>query len=803
MSRFSVIVPTHEVAGRLADCLDSVLAQSCADFELLAVVGEPDGPGAELVAEYARRDARIRVLHSPPGAGLAGARNAGLAAARGEFVLFLDGDDTFVPGAFEAVDERLAATGEPDLLLFDHERTHWFEGAQGPALGWLWRGAPEGAFELARHAVLPDVRVPAWSGAYRREFVRRAGLTFAAGWFTDLPWSVLAALRAERIAVLDRVCVRHLLRRQGARTEAPGLHHLELLERVDELLAEVAGMELPSALHAAVFRRVMDEVGATAGSPSRLPSRADRRRFARRAGRLYRRHRPAGFVRPGGAAGRRHALLAAGLCAAYGGLVAAGARAARPVRWLRVRAARAKARLTHPYRRFLRRPVDENLAVYSAYWGRGYTCNPAAVHGAARRLAPHVSSVFLVAPGHEAPMPEDVEPVVIGSRRYWEVMATAKYTFNNVNFEPRVRKRPGTVHVQTQHGTPLKLMGVDQAGHPASAAAAGPLDKLVTRVGRWDFNLSANRHSTEVWERAYPGSYESLDVGYPRNDAFYTATAEDVVALRRRFGIPDEKIALLYAPTHRDHRTGFASQLDLAEFCAALGEEFVVLLRAHHLYEGSAGLEQALRSGTLIDLTAHRSPEEVCLAADALITDYSSIMFDYANLDRPIVIYADDWEVYRETRGVYFDLLAEPPGCVARTAEELAEVFRSGAWEGADADRLRAAFRARFCDFDDGLAAARVVRRVMLGQPAGELPPVVPLSRRVPAPAPPRRASAAGRAAGGTVVREAVVQQTLHQQAAVQQTLDQQAAVQQTVIPKPADREASDREASERGASAR
>jgi CDP-glycerol glycerophosphotransferase len=121
-----------------------------------------------------------------------------------------------------------------------------------------------------------------------------------------------------------------------------------------------------------------------------------------------------------------------------------------------------------------------------------------------------------------------------------------------------------------------------------------------------------------------------------------------------------------------------------------------------------------------------------------LVTDYSSIMFDYANLDRPIVVYADDWDVYRATRGVYFDLLSgqpgDTPGPVARTEDELIAVFREGRWHEDDATALRAAFRARFCQFDDGHAAERVVRTLMLGQDATDAAdtaqPSPPVSQR-------------------------------------------------------------------------
>lgn len=466
---------------------------------------------------------------------------------------------------------------------------------------------------------------------------------------------------------------------------------------------------MPAARSKALFGQLFTLVLKTAAHPTRVPARR-RRAFFRRAGRLYRRHRPAGYRVPGGSLGVQHRLLATGAYSAFRALRGANRAAAGAVRRVpRPRMLRTRAF----YAAQLRRPLDENLAVYCAYWGRGYACNPAAIHAKARELAPHIRSVFLVEPDAVDAVPKDVEYAVIGSRRSWEVLARAKYLVNNANFADAVVKRPGSVHVQTQHGTPLKKMGVDQSTYPVVAAATGSFTKLLSRVDRWDYNLSSNRHSTQMWERAFPGGYEALEYGYPRNDVYCTATAEDVARVRERLGVPEGRTALLYAPTHRDHSTGFESRLDLEAFCEAVGDQFVVLLRAHYFYDEGSGRG----SGRIIDVTGHRSSEDVCLAADALITDYSSIMFDYANLDRPVVVYADDWEVYRETRGVYFDVMEEPPGRVARTPGELAALFTDGSYADPEATALRARFRERFCQFDDGRAAERVVRRVLLGEP--------------------------------------------------------------------------------------
>jgi CDP-glycerol glycerophosphotransferase (TagB/SpsB family) len=145
------------------------------------------------------------------------------------------------------------------------------------------------------------------------------------------------------------------------------------------------------------------------------------------------------------------------------------------------------------------------------------------------------------------------------------------------------------------------------------------------------------------------------------------------------------------------------------------------------------GLADLHRRGVLVDATDEPSVEDVMLASDALVTDYSALMFDYANLDRPIVLHADDREAYAASRGTYFDITTAPPGHVSGSYRELAWLFASGAWRDEDSTRLRAEFRSRHCEFDDGNAAERVVRTLLLGED-GWQPPAGSVTR-VPSPA--------------------------------------------------------------------
>ena len=296
--------------------------------------------------------------------------------------------------------------------------------------------------------------------------------------------------------------------------------------------------------------------------------------------------------------------------------------------------------------------------------------------------------------------------MIARTRAYYRLIARAGWFVNNVGFPEDVVKRPGTVRIHTHHGTPIKTMGLDQLG----SFVGGRVDRegQLRRVARWDYSVSQSPFATRTWERAYPGAYRTLEVGHPRNDRLATSTTDDVARIRDQLGIAPGVRTVLYAPTHREYLPKLDAYLDPDRFAAALGPEYLVLHRLHFLVRG----RRPEAGGATLDVTEYGSVEDLYLAADVLVTDYSSVLFDFAVLDRPIAVYAPDWEVYSALRGVYFDLPAQPPGIVATTQESLVEAFRSGAVDGEEAARLRSTFRATFCPHDDGRAAERVVREV-------------------------------------------------------------------------------------------
>ncbi|MFJ2774523.1 CDP-glycerol glycerophosphotransferase family protein [Streptomyces sp. NPDC087300] len=697
MSRFSVVVPAHRVQGYLRECLDSVLTQSFGDLELIVVDDASPDACAAIAGEYAERDERAQLVRIPARAGAGPARAVGADRATGAYLLFLDGDDLLLPGALEALDAALRAHDDPDVLLFAHERTDW------------WENVRAGGDDLTGDPLAATVAV--WNRVFRRPFWHERRLGFPQGAYEDVVPVQRATLDAgERIAVLDRACVRWRERRAAGFSKTPGRAHFALVARYEELLAAADPAE-----RTRLFPPAITHLLAVLEDPGRIRA-GDRREFFREAARVHRGYAPPGLA----PRTPEEKALAGASWGAYEGLRRAETRRRGVARRLSGQKKKLRARaMKAAYRADLRRGLDPGLAVYGAYWNRGVSCNPAAIHAKARELAPHIRGVWVVSSRNRHKVPAGVEYVIEGSRRYWRTMARATYLINNSSFPGGFTKRPGQVYLQTHHGTPLKKMGLDQRRYPAGTHGIS-FQKVLDHTDQWDFSLSSNPHSTEIWERVYPSaSYQALEAGYPRNDVYFGVTDAEVARIRGELGVADGRTVLLYAPTHRDYQKGFLPRVDLCRFVERLGPSYVVLVRAHYFYGADAGLAGPAAHPQLVDVTGHARVEDLCLASDALITDYSSLMFDYACLDRPIVTYAPDWQAYRLARGTYFDLLSgrpgETPGAVATSEDELAALFTEGGWNAPDAARLRSAFRDRFCPYDDGGAAERVVRRLFLG----------------------------------------------------------------------------------------
>jgi len=316
-----------------------------------------------------------------------------------------------------------------------------------------------------------------------------------------------------------------------------------------------------------------------------------------------------------------------------------------------------------------------------------------------------------------------------GSREYYETHARAKYWIANYILPTHMVPREGQCFLQTWHGTPLKRLGCDLgAGITNATFEVDEIHARYTSEGeRLSYLISPSPFATEKLSTAFAldrpeVAGKVLEVGYPRNDFLARASASDVASIKRRLAIPEGKSVLLYCPTFRDDqhaaRVGYVyeAQVDFDRLAAELGDEYVILFRAHYLVASDFDFERY--RGFVFDVSDVNDINDLYVVSDLLVTDYSSVFFDFANLGRPIVFYMYDLERYAEDlRGFYLDL-AELPGPIVRDEAALVAAVRTLLEPSApDRERLRA-FSERFNPLDDGHAADRAIGRVFLGEQA-------------------------------------------------------------------------------------
>jgi CDP-glycerol glycerophosphotransferase (TagB/SpsB family) len=363
------------------------------------------------------------------------------------------------------------------------------------------------------------------------------------------------------------------------------------------------------------------------------------------------------------------------------------------------------------------------IIVYQSFEGQ-YGDNPRVLYDRLRVEEPDAGHVWLADPAHAAMFPADVETVGIYGPECRSLLESADVLIANTHTDIEWHKRPDAFYLQTWHGTPLKRIHNDVRWAPE-----GRLARLDRDVARWDAMLSPNPASTPLLRRAFGFTGPVHETGYPRNDVLTGPDAERVrTEVRRGLGVPDRATVVLYAPTWRDDvvfATGeHALPLDLGDFARALGDEHVLLLRLHSLV--SAGLE--LETGAPVrDVSLHPDIAELYLAADVLVTDYSSAMFDFAVTGRPILLFTYDLADYRDRlRGFYLDLEEIAPGPLLATSDEVLTALR-------DLDAVRSAHAGRYAEFrrtfnpnDDGHAGERVLERFFPIPAAATAPGTVP-----------------------------------------------------------------------------
>lgn len=310
--------------------------------------------------------------------------------------------------------------------------------------------------------------------------------------------------------------------------------------------------------------------------------------------------------------------------------------------------------------------------------------------------------------------------VKIGTPEYFRYYAASRFWINNVSVPDYFTPGRHQVYIETWHGTPLKRLGCDIETDSDPRQSKERMHKRYRKKGKKVSRfLSPSPYYSEKIASAFGLNSKQkkafVNCGLPRNDVLFHFTEADQAIVRQKLGIAEDKKVILYTPTWRDtdynpgHGFAYKSPVDLEKLLRLLPEDCVLLFRAHH----QNGLSDVIQSsGRIIDVTGIDDINELYIASDLMVTDYSSTMFDFSILKRPMVFHMYDLDDYKShIRGFYFDI-SELPGPVTMTEEALASaIIDQLASFDYSTDKKYQAFDKTFHTWEDGEAAHQVIER--------------------------------------------------------------------------------------------
>lgn len=319
--------------------------------------------------------------------------------------------------------------------------------------------------------------------------------------------------------------------------------------------------------------------------------------------------------------------------------------------------------------------VMDHLAIES-FSGTQCTDSPLEIALSIRDKYP-AAPVFVSISDYAVPFPENFTPVVRNTEHWCNIIQSAAVIINNDAFPHYFEKNPRQIFVQTWHGKPIKTIGNDA---PIKYISPSYRRNLQLGSSTWDYLLAADSSTAAAFKSAFPAAESIIKIENPRNNSLQVKKSRRL-EVRRTLGIAEDTLAVLYAPTWRENakrgRTFVVHEelIDVSRLAQDLGEEFIVLYRAHHNLDSFQAMATEF---TTMDVSGYPEVADLIIASDLLISDYSSIIFDYQHTGQPILIYAPDLVEYRDRiRGLYIDIEDVPSAGVHTSQKELTkEIIR-------------------------------------------------------------------------------------------------------------------------------
>ena len=374
--------------------------------------------------------------------------------------------------------------------------------------------------------------------------------------------------------------------------------------------------------------------------------------------------------------------------------------------------------------------TDEKTIIFGCFNGRNYSDSPKAIYKYMLSDEKYKDYKFIWAFSDmekHSFLEKNKNTVVVKSKgiSYYKALAKSKYWFFNYKIYDFIYPKNNQIFIQCWHGTPLKRLGCDlQHFNNAMNTLKDMKKRYKKETTKFSYFLSPSEFCTEkfrsIWNMKEVGKEGCiLELGYPRNDFLYNYTREDVERIKSSLDIEGtNKKIILYAPTYRDnqHSSGvgytYKTEVDFDKLQKELNNDYIILFRAHWLVANSFNFDKY--KGFIYDVSNYDDINELYIVSDLLITDYSSVFFDYANLKRPIIFYMYDLEAYRDDiRGFYLDIDKELPGPILKEEEDLISEIKNYSFSNNFYDEKYKKFNQKFNYLDDGKAAQRVVEKIL------------------------------------------------------------------------------------------
>ncbi|UOB21208.1 CDP-glycerol glycerophosphotransferase family protein [Macrococcus armenti] len=362
-------------------------------------------------------------------------------------------------------------------------------------------------------------------------------------------------------------------------------------------------------------------------------------------------------------------------------------------------------------------PGDPNIIFFESNVGKGVSDSPKNIYEELKKYNKDLKIVWVT----NNVYPFDDEHVITVKRlsfEYFYYISIARYWVNNQNFPYYIQKHRNCEYIQTWHGTPLKKMLNDV--EVFEGRDEGYKDRVNTATQKWDYLVSPSSYASTCFRSAFHYKKTMLEIGYPRNDWAYELNDEELIeyqnVIKKKAGIEDNRKIILYAPTFRDDelKQDFVELPFDLEALRPLQYDYIILIKTHMLVGKKLSIPD-IYSDFVYNLSNYKDINELYAISDICITDYSSVMFDFANTRKPLLFYTYDLENYRDNlRGFYMDLEQEAPGPLLNNSIDLFNSIKNIEQVENQYKVKYEAFYNKYCEFEEGNAARNIVENIIL-----------------------------------------------------------------------------------------